>query len=194
MVAVWTAVVVLVFWPSSVFGMRGPHHPRGEVAHHYHYRPNPDQHTKLTHDEQLLQDKEHIREDLGNWATEEAVDKMTPDELQFHYFKLHDLDENIKLDGLEILRAIMHTEEHDDHGHDHEGDGDGHDENAVGPVPIEYYIELIDEVLREDDKDNDGFLSYAEYVVGRNQSKRRAAEIMAKPSQPVKELPGMQTK
>ncbi|KAE8741759.1 hypothetical protein FOCC_FOCC012707 [Frankliniella occidentalis] len=195
MVAVVTAFVVLVLWPSSVFGMRGPHHPRGEVIKHYHYRPSPEQHTKLIQDDQLLQDKEHIREDLGKWATEEAVENMTPEELQFHYFKLHDLDENIKLDGLEILRAIMHTEEHESHSHE------GEDENSLAegqeghtePVSMEYYIELIDEVLREDDTNNDGYLSYAEYVVGRNQSKKRAAEMMANPT-PLKELPGMQTK
>ncbi|KAK3914800.1 Multiple coagulation factor deficiency protein 2-like protein [Frankliniella fusca] len=194
LVAVVTAFVALVLWPSSVLGMRGPHHPRGEVIKHQHYRPSPEQHTKLTQDAQLLQDKEHIREDLGRWATEEAVEKMTPEELQFHYFKLHDLDENVKLDGLEILRAIMHTEEHESHGHEGEDENslaDG-EEDYKAPVSMEYYTELIDEVLREDDTNNDGYLSYPEYVVGRNQSKRRAAEMMAKPK-PVKELPGIQS-
>ncbi len=103
------------------------------------------------------------------------------------------MDENIKLDGLEILRAIMHTEEHESHSHEDENSLADNQEDHKEPVPIEYYIELIDEVLREDDTNNDGYLSYPEYVVGRNQSKKRVAEMMAKPT-PLKALPGMQTK
>lgn len=89
----------------------------------------------------------------------------------------------------------MHTTE--DHAHaEHEDE----EENAVSsggedkaPTPIEYYIELIDEVLREDDTDNDGFLSYSEYVASRNQSsKRRAADMMDKPAA-LKALPAVQT-
>lgn len=39
---------------------------------------------------------------------------MTDKELQFHYFKLHDFDNNNLLDGLEIVKAIKHS--HDEHG------------------------------------------------------------------------------
>lgn len=38
---------------------------------------------------------------------------MTDDELEFYFFQVHDLDKNLKLDGLEILQAILHTNEHD---------------------------------------------------------------------------------
>lgn len=42
---------------------RGPHHPRGHavVKHHVHYRPTRGSNQKLTQDEQLLHDKEHIQ-------------------------------------------------------------------------------------------------------------------------------------
>jgi hypothetical protein len=33
---------------------------------------------------------------------------MTEEELEFHYFKLHDYDGNNKLDGVEIAKAITH--------------------------------------------------------------------------------------
>jgi hypothetical protein len=33
---------------------------------------------------------------------------MNEQELQFHYFKLHDTDTNNKLDGLELIHAITH--------------------------------------------------------------------------------------
>ena len=35
-------------------------------------------------------------------------DQMTEEELEFHYFKLHDYDNNNKLDGVEIVKAITH--------------------------------------------------------------------------------------
>lgn len=34
---------------------------------------------------------------------------MTDEELEFYYFQVHDTDKNSKLDGLEILNAILHT-------------------------------------------------------------------------------------
>lgn len=38
---------------------------------------------------------------------------MSPRELQFHYFRLHDFDNNYLLDGTEIIKAIKHGyEEH----------------------------------------------------------------------------------
>ena len=39
---------------------------------------------------------------------------MTDRELQFHYFKLHDFDNNNLLDGLEIVKAVKHN--HDQGG------------------------------------------------------------------------------
>ena len=33
---------------------------------------------------------------------------MTDEELQFHYFKLHDYDNNNMLDGIELVSAITH--------------------------------------------------------------------------------------
>lgn len=34
--------------------------------------------------------------------------KMTEEELQFHYFKMHDSDNNGKLDGLELIKSLIH--------------------------------------------------------------------------------------
>lgn len=39
---------------------------------------------------------------------------MTDDELEFYFFQVHDTDKNLKLDGLEILQALLDTNEHDD--------------------------------------------------------------------------------
>lgn len=42
------------------------------------------------------------------------LSKMTEEELQFHYFKLHDNDDNNRLDGLELVKSLIHwhVEEH----------------------------------------------------------------------------------
>lgn len=34
--------------------------------------------------------------------------KMTEQELQFHYFKMHDADNNNKLDGCELIKSLIH--------------------------------------------------------------------------------------
>lgn len=46
----------------------------------------------------------HIEED-SKVLTAEALAKMTPEELEFHYFSAHDFDRNSKLDGLELLKV-----------------------------------------------------------------------------------------
>ena len=35
-------------------------------------------------------------------------DTMSEEELQFHYFKVHDYDNNNMLDGIEIISALTH--------------------------------------------------------------------------------------
>lgn len=34
--------------------------------------------------------------------------KMSEQELQFHYFKMHDNDNNNKLDGSELIKSLIH--------------------------------------------------------------------------------------
>lgn len=46
----------------------------------------------------------HIEED-SEILTAEALSKMTPEELEFHYFSAHDFDKNSMLDGLELLKV-----------------------------------------------------------------------------------------
>ena len=54
--------------------------------------------------------------------------KMTEQELQFHYFKMHDTDGNNKLDGLELVKSLIHWH-----------DGANHDPKSGQPKP-EYRI------------------------------------------------------
>ncbi|KAB0800173.1 hypothetical protein PPYR_08053 [Photinus pyralis] len=150
-------IVIFVFGTVGAIS-RGPHHPRGEkvVKHHVHYTPS--RHSspkKMTQDEELLHDTTHLEE-----HSEDLVDvsTMSEEELDFFYFQVHDSDKNSKLDGLEMLQAIHHTAHNFEYT---KGETIDKDED------FQYYIELIDRVLTEDDADRDGFLSYPEYIAGR---------------------------
>lgn len=92
--------------------------------------------------------------------------KMSEQELQFHYFKMHDSDNNNKLDGCELIKSLIHW--HDTKDDDHHGDGGDH--GAADPEKTEAHPQdddtlqsLIDPILELMDKDHDGYISYPEY-------------------------------
>merc|ERR1711936_1140602 len=72
-------------------------------------------------------EREHIKEQVK----EEYMDlaNMDDNKLLMQYFRKHDTDNNHKLDGLELLKAIARMEE-DDHHHEDDDDDDDHDENV----------------------------------------------------------------
>lgn len=72
---------------------------------------------------------------------------MTPEQLQFHYFNMHDLDKNGKLDGVELIKAITHFHA--------ENPGPQHTQNNANanhqppPLPSEVELEtMIDSILK----------------------------------------------
>ncbi|XP_008319537.1 multiple coagulation factor deficiency protein 2 isoform X2 [Cynoglossus semilaevis] len=101
-------------------------------------------------DKNMVQDKDHIMEHLEGVIDKPETD-MTPQELQLHYFKMHDYDGNNLLDGLELATAISHVHREE------------RGENSQ-PMKEEDLIALIDDVLKDDDKNNDGFIDYAEFA------------------------------
>ncbi|XP_055120203.1 multiple coagulation factor deficiency protein 2 homolog [Symphalangus syndactylus] len=89
------------------------------------------------------------------YLTEGVINKpeaeMSLQELQLHYFKMHDYDGNYLLDGLELSTAITHIQK----------------EKGSEQAPLMSEDELInirDGVLRDDDKNNDGYIDYAEFA------------------------------
>ncbi|XP_041921603.1 multiple coagulation factor deficiency protein 2 isoform X1 [Alosa sapidissima] len=101
-------------------------------------------------DKNMVQDKDHIMEHLEGVIDKPEAD-MSPQELQLHYFKMHDYDGNNLLDGLELATAITHVHK-EERGEDSQ------------PMKEEDLISLIDDVLRDDDKNNDGYIDYAEFA------------------------------
>ncbi|CAH1158991.1 unnamed protein product [Phyllotreta striolata] len=159
----WKLTASLILAVISVES-RGPHHPRGEkiVKRHVHYSPSKDNTEKLTEDKQLLHDTQHIQEHLEEVISEQDLSKMTDEELEFYYFQVHDTDKNSKLDGLELLQAILHTDP------DYEQQGEDDTSSLLKESSdFNYFVELVDQVLNEDDTDHDGYLSYSEYAAKR---------------------------
>ncbi|XP_050505698.1 multiple coagulation factor deficiency protein 2 homolog [Diabrotica virgifera virgifera] len=153
---------------------RGPHHPRGEkiIKRHVHYTPTGSTNEKLTEDEQLLHDTQHIQEHLEEVIPAPDFSKMSDEEVEFYYFQVHDSDKNSMLDGLELLQAILHTEEHYEHPEDREENNALQEEAAFN-----YYVELVDQALDDDDTDNDGFLSYTEFAAKRRRIRNNAIKL-----------------
>ena len=92
--------------------------------------------------------KEHLKDEI-----DVKDENLNDEDLQFHYFKLHDSDNNNKLDGIELTNALTHY--HDD-------------ENSKGGQQKSYsddeIASMIDQILEEDDKDKDGYIDYAEFA------------------------------
>ncbi|XP_014781480.1 regulator of nonsense transcripts 1 [Octopus bimaculoides] len=111
-------------------------------------------------------DQAHIAEHLKDYA-HKPVDQMTNEEMEFHYFKLHDYDDNNKLDGNEITSAITHfqREDHQDAN-----------EAAARTMSDTEISDIVDMVLKEDDLNNDGYVEYSEFAT----AQRRAKANMAK--------------
>lgn len=141
----WSAacrrVLLLVTVLLSAHAHRSEAHEHPEVTEGH--RPN------MRLDRNMVQDQDHIMEHLEGVIDKPESD-MTPQELQLHYFKMHDYDGNNLLDGLELATAITHVHK--------EERGD------TQPMKEEDLISLIDDVLRDDDKNNDGYIDYAEFA------------------------------
>lgn len=105
----------------------------------------------------IAQEREHIQEHMD---VPIDTSKMSEQELQFHYFKMHDADNNNKLDGCELIKSLIHWHEQ---GHKQE--------NAQGSPPVgekifkdDELINLIDPILNMDDHNRDGYIDYPEFI------------------------------
>ncbi|KAK2707399.1 hypothetical protein QYM36_015182 [Artemia franciscana] len=109
------------------------------------------------------------------------ISKLTPEEKDFYYFKLHDYDGNLKLDGLELYSAISHIlPEPDFKPRDTEEEKNRKLEEIrrINNANMQVYVRMIDSVLEEDDIDKDGYLSYSEYKATRDSTKRRLRDYL----------------
>lgn len=94
-----------------------------------------------------------MREDLiGLNVNHKDFEKMSEEEKNFYYFKVHDTDNNDHLDGLEMLNAATHHGSHN------------HDEKMEKQIDeLNHIVDVIDSFLEQHDLNNNGLLSYDEY-------------------------------
>ncbi|XP_011503654.1 PREDICTED: multiple coagulation factor deficiency protein 2 homolog [Ceratosolen solmsi marchali] len=130
--------------------------PAPNYEHHHHSHP---QH--VLNVANIAQEKAHIAEHLD---VPMDTNKMSEQELQFHYFKMHDSDNNNKLDGCELIKSLIHWHE--------EGNKEINGGNVEGKIfKDEELITLIDPILQMDDSNQDGYIDYPEFI----QAQQRAA-------------------
>ncbi|KAH7642089.1 ef-hand domain containing protein [Dermatophagoides farinae] len=125
-----------------------------------HYQQVPQAGQNVLHDDSRIHDKEHLKEHLHEALSDQDVSKMSEEELQFHYFKMHDNDNNNMLDGSELIKSLIHW-------HVEESRHLGKNASPHGTTKIFTDTELeqmIDPILQMDDKNNDGFIDYPEFV------------------------------
>ncbi|XP_035690953.1 multiple coagulation factor deficiency protein 2 homolog isoform X3 [Branchiostoma floridae] len=121
-------------------------------------------------DPSMVQDKSHLKEHVQE-LTQEQINQMSPEELEFHFFKSHDSDKDHHLDGLEIMAAVSHNSDYDSFGRPApEGETAEQERERTNQEHQErmtVFTGLVDKILSEDDTNNDGMISYIEYVVSR---------------------------
>ncbi|KAB7499119.1 Multiple coagulation factor deficiency protein 2-like protein [Armadillidium nasatum] len=88
-------------------------HGPGSHSHmkHKHHHPELKKGNRksVLENDEVVQDKEHLKEEAPSLhLTKEQIENMTSEEVEFHYFTIHDLDKDNNLDGLELMQAIMH--------------------------------------------------------------------------------------
>ncbi|CAD6992578.1 unnamed protein product [Ceratitis capitata] len=106
----------------------------------------------------IQEERAHIQEHM---QVPIDTSKMSEAELQFHYFKMHDSDNNNKLDGCELIKSLIHWHVQ---GPNHKKEEDHHEpEEEKKSYSDETLTDIIDHVLKTMDFNNDGYVDYAEY-------------------------------
>uniref|UniRef100_A0A2M4A9I6 Protein with signal anchor n=1 Tax=Anopheles triannulatus TaxID=58253 RepID=A0A2M4A9I6_9DIPT len=123
---------------------------------------------QVLHTGNLQQEKQHIAEHMD---VPIDTSKMSEQELQFHYFKMHDSDNNNKLDGCELIKSLIHWHEQ---GKAQENSGQPQHEEKI--FSNDELASLIDPILNSDDHNQDGFIDYPEFVHAQNKAAQQQQE------------------
>ncbi|XP_025103620.1 sex-determining region Y protein-like isoform X1 [Pomacea canaliculata] len=122
-----------------------------------------------------IHNADHILDHLQNVIKTKPKEQMTEEELEFHYFKMHDYDNNNKLDGVEIGKALTHF--HDEEqpatgspGDDHQGQQQEQPHHKV--FSDEEIANIVDTVITDNDENGDGYVEYFEFK--RKQEQQRS--------------------
>ncbi|GIY45634.1 multiple coagulation factor deficiency protein 2 [Caerostris darwini] len=103
-----------------------------------------------------LDERHHIGQHMEGVVD---VTQMAEDELRFLYFKMHDSDNNNKLDGCELIKSLLHF-----HVEECKAMGPEHAHGTTKVFGHDELSRMIDPILSTDDKNFDGFVDYPEFV------------------------------
>ncbi|XP_078494895.1 multiple coagulation factor deficiency protein 2 homolog isoform X1 [Ciona intestinalis] len=102
-------------------------------------------------DGKLVRDIEHIKGELGG-LVEMAMTNMNLEHLEFYYFRLHDLNKDEILDGNELYAALSEGAVNFGLSEDNSAEKE------------KYLIEAVDHLLEETDANDDGLVTWLEYL------------------------------
>ncbi|CAG9530242.1 unnamed protein product [Cercopithifilaria johnstoni] len=162
-----TSAVFLLVLVTLILAHQAPSFPGQNTQepiemHHQdqmHQKHTPPQGAREFGGEQA-KNAEHINKHLN--GKRDPIAKMTPEQLQFHYFNMHDLDSDESLDGIELIKAITHFDE--------ENRDSRQGSTQLPPVITEMEIErMLDPIFDSDDINRDGYISYAEFSIAQKQ-------------------------
>ncbi|XP_013196403.1 multiple coagulation factor deficiency protein 2 homolog isoform X2 [Amyelois transitella] len=122
--------------------------PVQQQAHAHHGDP------QLLNVANINQERDHIQEHMD---VPIDTSKMSEQELQFHYFKMHDSDNNNKLDGCELIKSLIHWHGQVDINH-----------RAYKDNELE---DVLEQALKHTDLNKDGYVDYTEYVISNYKAK-----------------------
>ncbi|XP_059614687.1 general transcriptional corepressor trfA-like isoform X2 [Phlebotomus argentipes] len=144
---------------------QGHHQPHGQHAQHGQHGQPP----QVLNPGNIQEERDHIKEHL-----EVPIDtsKMSEQELQFHYFKMHDSDNNNKLDGCELIKSLIHWHEQGSKEH-----REGQPQVEEKLFSDEELVALIDPILQMDDLSRDGYIDYPEFI----KAQQKAASHQQRP-------------
>jgi len=128
---------------ADAFQQQQQQHPGAEGHGHGHGHEGG---AKAFHEH--AKDRDHIMKDMEG-VVNKPESEMSQEELQFHYFKLHDSNNDNLLDGWELMFALNH-------------DDSKADEKKV--LSDKEISDMLDPIFKEDDRNQDGFISYAEFM------------------------------
>lgn len=107
-------------------------------------------HPSLKMDSSMVQNKNHLKEHMDSNVD---VDSLSIEEVRFIYFKTHDTNGDNRLDGTEIIQALLHFQDED---------------GSIGPLEYSFtddeLVSFVDPILKKSDANDDGFLDYAEFM------------------------------
>lgn len=148
---------------------------------HEHSAIPPEQRPTSFNDPKITQDEEHLREHLKDEINMPQGRKMSPEEMEFHYFRLHDTNNDTHLDGVEIMQGLAHMMPVPELEADEKIGKTNEQQAAMMAERYEgmrkYYEDLIDRVLHDDDVDKDGYLTYSEFARARRREEFHLQKI-----------------